>query len=96
MIYKYKIKHLNELKKYFDERGYRFEEICLDFGAGIKFGAFMNKTMLSCYYVLTKEKINYKYAVLGKCFTRDMKARETYEWEAWMVNKCKTSIMDTE
>ena len=96
MTYKYKIKHLNELKKYFDERGYRFEEICLDFGDGISFGAFMSKTMLSCDYVLTKEKINYEYAVFGRCFTRDNKSRGIYRWEPWMVNKCKTSIMDTE
>ena len=94
MNYKYKIKSIDELKKFIDSTEYNWEDVYDD--DGINYSACMNYDMLASDYVITKTKINNFGKVTGECFTTKGKSKGTWQWERWMVKDYKNIIMDTE
>lgn len=94
MNYKYKIKSIDELKKFIDSTEYNWEDVYDD--DGINYSACMNYDMLDSDYVITKTKINNFDRVTGECFTTKGKSKGTWQWERWMVKDYKNIIMDTE
>ena len=90
---KYKIKSIDELKKFIDSTEYNWEDVYGD--DGISYSACMNNDMLASDYVITKTKIN-DFEVIGECFTTKGKSKGTWQWEPWMVKKYVNVIMETE
>lgn len=94
MNYKYKIKSIDELKKFIDSTEYNWEDVYDD--DGISYSACMNDDMLASDYVITKTKINDFDKVAGECFTIKGKSKGVWQWESWMVKKYVNVIMETE
>ena len=94
MKYKYKIKSIEELKRFIDSTEYVWEDAYDD--CGINYSACMNVDMLASDYVITKTKINNFDKVNGECFTIKGKSKGIWQWESWMVKDYKNIIMDTE
>lgn len=93
MSYKYKIKSIEELKRFIDSTEYSWEHVYN--GQEISYSACMNDDMLASDYVITKTKIN-DFKVIGECFTTKGKSKGTWSWERWMVKDYKNIIMETE
>ena len=94
MNYKYKIKSIDELKKFIDSTEYNWEDVYDD--DEINYSACMNVDMLASDYVITETKINGFSRVTGECFTIKGKSKGVWQWEPWMVKKYVNVIMETE
>ena len=94
MKYTYKIKSIDELKKFIDSTEYNWEDVYDD--DGINYSACMNVDMLDFDYVITKTKINNFDKVARECFTIKGKSKGVWQWEPRMVKKYVNVIMETE
>lgn len=94
MSYKYKVKSIEELKRFIDSTEYNWEDVYDSYE--IRYSAGMNDDMLASDYVITETKINDFYKVIGECFTIKGKSKGVWKWEPWMVKKYVNVIMETE